>query len=363
MVEKAAEGAYIMTRDEAMQADVLALREKEHVRILSLETSCDETAAAVIEDGRSILSNIVFSQIDLHALYGGVVPEIASRAHVDACDRVIDEAVKAAGMTLEDVDALAVTYGPGLVGALLTGVSCMKGLSYALHKPLIPVHHIEGHISANFLTSPDLEPPFLCLVVSGGHSHLVNVPDYGTYELWGQTMDDAAGEAFDKAARVLGLPYPGGPRVDALAEEGNPHYLTLPHPHTDGRYDYSFSGMKTAFLNSVHHMEQMGEPLPKADLAASFREAVVSSLVEKAMLAAEDSGMKKMALAGGVSANRLLRRRMQEACDARGIALYMPQLNLCTDNGAMIGSAAYYRLKKGEVAKMTLNAIPSLRLV
>ena len=245
-----------MTRDEAMQQRVREIAAQESVRILALETSCDETAAAVIENGRTILSNIVFSQIDLHALYGGVVPEIASRAHVEACDRVVDEALAQAGMQLQDVDALAVTYGPGLVGALLTGVSCMKGLSYALNKPLIPVHHIEGHISANFLTSPELKPPFLCLVVSGGHSHLVEVPDYGVYRLLGQTMDDAAGEAFDKAARVLGLPYPGGPRMDKLAEEGDPHYLSLPHPHTEGRYDYSFSGMKTAFLNAVHHLEQ-----------------------------------------------------------------------------------------------------------
>ena len=352
-----------MTRDEAMQQRVREIAAQESVRILALETSCDETAAAVIENGRTILSNIVFSQIDLHALYGGVVPEIASRAHVEACDRVVDEALAQAGMQLQDVDALAGTYGPGLVGALLTGVSCMKGLSYALNKPLIPVHHIEGHISANFLTSPELKPPFLCLVVSGGHSHLVEVPDYGVYRLLGQTMDDAAGEAFDKAARVLGLPYPGGPRMDKLAEEGDPHYLSLPHPHTEGRYDYSFSGMKTAFLNAVHHLEQTGTELPRADLAASFREAVVSALVEKAALAMEDTGARIMAMAGGVSANRLLRQRMQETCDRLGVRLYMPRLDLCTDNGAMIGSAAYYQLLKGTVAPLTLNAMPALRLV
>ena len=341
---------------------VRLLREKEHVRILSLETSCDETAAAVIEDGRKILSNVVLSQIDLHALYGGVVPEIASRAHVEACDPVVDQAVREAGMTLEDVDALAVTYGPGLVGALLTGVSCMKGLAFSLDKPLIPVNHIEGHISANFLCHPDLEPPFLCLVVSGGHSHLVQVPEYGKYVLVGQTVDDAAGEAFDKAARVLSLPYPGGPRVDALAEEGNPHALPLPHPHVEGRYDYSFSGMKTAFLNAVNKREMKGEPLPKADLAASFRYAVVSSLVEKAVLAARETGSRIMAMAGGVSANRLLRREMQKACDQEHIRLYMPDIGLCTDNGAMIGSAAYYQLMKGETAELTLNAEPSLRI-
>lgn len=338
-------------------------KEQETVRILSLETSCDETAAAVVENGRIIRSNVVFSQIDLHALYGGVVPEIASRAHVEACDRVIDQALKEAGMGLDDIDALAVTYGPGLVGALLTGVSCMKGLAYALNKPLVPVNHIEGHVSANYLSSPELTPPFVCLVVSGGHSHLVNVEDYGVYKLLGQTMDDAAGEAFDKAARVLSLPYPGGPRIDALAEEGDPHAFALPKPHPDGRYDYSFSGLKTAFLNTAHRMEQKGEALPKADLAASFRWAVVSSLVEKAILAAKETHAPRLAMAGGVSANRLLRRMMAEACGKEGIPLYMPRLELCGDNGAMIGSAAYYRLLRGDTAQLSLNAVPSLRLV
>lgn len=352
-----------MNYEERMAEKALHLRESGRARILSLETSCDETAAAIIEDGRVIRANVVFSQIDLHALYGGVVPEIASRAHVEACDRVIDEALKEAGMTFDDIDALAVTYGPGLVGALLTGVSCMKGLSYALDKPLIPVNHIEGHVSANYLTHPDLTPPFVCLVVSGGHSHLVMVEDYGVYRLLGQTMDDAAGEAFDKAARVLSLPYPGGPRIDALAEEGDPHAFPLPHPHPDGKYDYSFSGLKTAFLNTAHRMEQNGQELPKADLAASFRYAVVSSLVDKALLAAQDTDARALAMAGGVSANRLLRRMMQEACDAAGIPLYMPRVSLCTDNGAMIGSAAFYRLMRGEIAPLTLNAVPSLRLV
>ena len=352
-----------MDFEEEVRQKAAALRTAGHARILSLETSCDETAAAIVEDGRVLRANVVFSQIDLHALYGGVVPEIASRAHVEACDRVIDEALRQAGMTFADIDALAVTMGPGLVGALLTGVSCMKGLSYALRKPLVGVNHIEGHISANYLTWPELEPPFLCLVVSGGHSHLLRVPAYGQYELLGQTIDDAAGEAFDKAARVLGLPYPGGPRIDALAEEGDPQALPLPVPHTAGPYDYSFSGVKTAFLNAVHRLEQRGEELPKADLAASFRQAVCGQLTEKAMQAVRDTGARAMALAGGVSANRLLRRLMTEACAEAGIPLYMPRLELCTDNGAMIGSAAFYRLMRGEIADLRLNAQPALRLV
>ena len=342
------------------------LRNKETVRILSLETSCDETAAAVIENGRKILSNVVFSQIDLHELYGGVVPEIASRAHMEACDRVVDQALREAGMSLQDVDALAVTKGPGLVGALLTGVNCMKGLAFAAGKPLVGVNHIEGHVSANYLSHPDLEPPFLCLVVSGGHSHLVEVSDYGTYHLLGQTVDDAAGEAFDKAARALGLPYPGGPRIDKLAEEGNPEAFTLPSPKTDGRYDYSFSGLKTAFMNTVHTLEQWGETLPKADLAASFRRAVCRELTNKARLLLEEhghEGYNGFALAGGVSANRELRRMSAAMCEDLKIPLFMPELHLCTDNGAMIGSAAYYRLKNGELAGLDLNAMPALRLV
>ena len=343
-----------------------ALKTQETVRILALETSCDETAAAVVENGRKILSNVVFSQIDLHELYGGVVPEIASRAHMEACDRVVDQALREAGLALEEIDALAVTKGPGLVGALLTGVNCMKGLAFAAEKPLVGVNHIEGHVSANYLCHPDLEPPFLCLVVSGGHSHLVEVSDYGTYRLLGQTVDDAAGEAFDKAARALGLPYPGGPRIDALAEEGNPEAFTLPSPKTDGRYDYSFSGLKTAFMNTVHTLEQRGEALPKADLAASFRRAVCRELTDKARLLIGDgtaSGLRGFALAGGVSANRELRRMAGEMCGELGIRLFMPEIGLCTDNGAMIGSAAYYRLMNGEIAGLDLNAMPALRLV
>ena len=342
------------------------LRTRGTARILALETSCDETAAAVIENGRKILSDVVFSQIDLHELYGGVVPEIASRAHMEACDRVVDQALKEAGLTLQEMDALAVTKGPGLVGALLTGVNCMKGLAFAAEKPLVGVNHIEGHVSANYLSHPELEPPFLCLVVSGGHSHLVEVADYGIYRPLGQTADDAAGEAFDKAARALGLPYPGGPRIDALAEEGNPEAFTLPSPKTEGRYDYSFSGLKTAFMNTVHTLEQRGGPLPKADLAASFRRAVCRELIGKARLLIEEhggDGYQGFALAGGVSANRELRRMAAEMCAELGMTLYMPEIRLCTDNGAMIGSAAFYRLMNGEVAGLELNAMPALRLV
>ena len=345
-----------------MQAKLDALRQKPAVRILAMESSCDETAAAIIENGRKIVSSVIFSQADTHALYGGVVPEIASRAHVDACDRVVDQALKEADMALSDVDALAVTYGPGLVGALLTGVNCMKGLSYTSRIPLVPVNHIEGHVSANFLTTPDLEPPFLCLVVSGGHSHIVRVNDYADYTLLGQTVDDAAGEAFDKAARVLGLNYPGGPLLSRLAEGGNAHFLTLPHPHPDGKYDFSFSGLKTAFLNACHKMEQKGEELPRADLAASFEQAVVDTLCEKTSLAMADFGLSTLCIAGGVSANRRLRQQLTELSRKQGFRLCMPELWLCTDNAAMIGSAAYYRLRKGELAPLELNAVPALSL-
>ena len=352
-----------MTYEAACREKAGLLKAKETVRILALETSCDETAAAIVENGRTIISNVVFSQIDLHALYGGVVPEIASRAHVEACDRVIDQALTQAGMTLSAIDALAVTCGPGLVGALLTGVNCMKGLAYAVGLPLIPVNHIEGHVSANYLSHPNLTPPFLCLVVSGGHSHLIQVKGYGEYHLLGQTQDDAAGEAFDKAARVLDLPYPGGPRLDALAEDGDPTAFPLPRPRPEGRYDYSFSGLKTAFINEAHKLTQQGKPLKKADMAAAFRMAVVSSLCEKALLAAKETKAPALALAGGVSANSLLRRMMQEQCDSAGIPLYMPRLSLCTDNAAMIAAAAYYRLMRGEIAGLSLNAQPALRLV
>ena len=351
-----------MNTQAEMIAKAMTLRGKASIRILALESSCDETAAAVVENGREVLSSVIFSQADLHALYGGVVPEIASRAHVDACDRVIDQALREAGMRLCDADACAVTYGPGLVGALLTGVSCMKGLCYTARLPLVPVNHIEGHVSANYLSTPSLTPPFLCLVVSGGHSHLVRVNGYGDYTLLGQTVDDAAGEVFDKAARLLGLPYPGGPLLSKLAEGGDDASIPLPRPSPEGRYDYSFSGLKTAFGNACRKIEQKGELLPKANLAASFEKAVVDSLCAKAELAVKESGLNTLCLAGGVSANSRLRAQMAKLAKKHGFTLCMPDLWLCTDNAAMIGSAAYYHLQKGEIADLTLNADPALRL-
>ena len=340
-----------------------ALRAAGHATILAIESSCDETAAAVVRDGREVFSSVIASQIALHAIYGGVVPEIASRKHVESVDPVVDQALTQAGMRLQDVDAVAVTYGPGLVGALLVGVSAAKALAFAADKPLIPVNHIEGHVSANYIAHPDLRPPFVCLVASGGHSHIVRVEDYGVYTLLGQTQDDAAGEAFDKAARVLGLPYPGGPLLDKLSHEGDPNALKLPHVATRGRYDYSFSGLKTALINQVHKLRQAGRDIPAADIAASFQQAVVEELAEKAILAARDTGARTLALAGGVAANSGLRATLSARCQKAGIDLRMPPPVLCTDNAAMIGSAAYYRLMRGELATLSLNAEPSLKLV
>ena len=351
-----------MQTQQEMEKKLEALQSKASVRILAMESSCDETAAAIVENGRRIISSVIFSQVDTHALYGGVVPEIASRAHMDACDRVIDQALKEAGMALSDVDALAVTYGPGLVGALLTGVNCMKGLSYTTRLPLIPVNHIEGHVSANFLTTPDLEPPFLCLVVSGGHSHLTRVNAYGDYTCLARRWTTPRARPSTGRARA-GAELPR--RAAAFQTgRGRGRYLPSPAPSSSGRaVRFSFSGLKTAFLNACHKMEQKGEALPRADLAASFERAVVDTLCERAMLALEDSGLDTLCLAGGVSANRRLRAQMTALAAKRGFRLCMPELWLCTDNAAMIGSAAYYRLKKGELAPLELNAVPSLELV
>ena len=352
-----------MRYEHRAAARAASLREAGHATILAIESSCDETAAAVVRDGREVVSSVIASQIPLHAMYGGVVPEIASRKHVESVDPVVEEALTRAGMALCDVDAVAVTYGPGLVGALLIGVSAAKALAYAADKPLVPVNHIEGHVSANYIAHKELEPPFVCLVASGGHSHIVRVEDYGVYTLLGQTMDDAAGEAFDKAARVLGLPYPGGPLLDRLSREGDPHALRLPHVKTPGRYDYSFSGLKTALINAVHKLRQNGQDVPAADIAASFQHAVVELLTDRAVRAARDTGAKTLALAGGVASNSGLRSAMNDACQRAGIRLVMPPPVLCTDNAAMIGSAGFYRLMKGEVAGLDLNACPSLHLV
>ena len=307
-------------------------------------------------------ANAIATQIDVHALYGGVVPEIASRMHVEAIDPLLDEALRQAGLTLDEIDAVAVTYGPGLVGALLTGVSWAKGLAYAAEKPLIPVNHIEGHVSANYVAHPDLEPPFVCLVASGGHSHIVSVNHYGSYELLGGTTDDAAGEAFDKVARVLNIPYPGGPLLDRLADEGDDHAYKFPRPHTEGKYDFSFSGLKTAVINQAHHLRQQGVEINAKDWAASFRRSVVDLLVDKTLSAALDTGAKRVAVAGGVAANSLLRAELARRGEKAGLQVFIPPKRLCTDNAVMIGSAGFYRLMAGELAALDLNALPSLNM-
>ncbi|MDY3919746.1 MAG: tRNA (adenosine(37)-N6)-threonylcarbamoyltransferase complex transferase subunit TsaD [Candidatus Limivivens sp.] len=339
------------------------MEEKKEIKILAIESSCDETAAAVVVNGRKVLSNIIFSQIDLHKLYGGVVPEIASRKHIEKINQVITEALETAGVTLQDLDAIAVTYGPGLVGALLVGVAEAKAISFASGVPLIGVHHIEGHISANYIENPDLEPPFACLVVSGGHTHLVLVKDYGEYEILGRTRDDAAGEAFDKVARAIGLGYPGGPKIDRLSNEGNPDAISFPRGHVGGsEYDFSFSGLKSAVLNYLNSCKMKGEVVPTADVAASFQKAVIDVLVGHAMHACQEYGFRKFAIAGGVASNVHLRAAMEEACRKRGIAFYHPSPILCTDNAAMIGAAAYYEYRKGTRSGMDLNAVPNLKL-
>lgn len=333
------------------------------MKILAIESSCDETAAAVVENGRTVLSNVISSQIDIHTLYGGVVPEIASRKHMERINYVVGQALNEAGTELKDMDAVAVTYGPGLVGALLVGVAHAKALAYAAGLPLIGIHHIEGHISANYIENPELEPPFLCLVVSGGHTHLVRVADYGVYEILGKTHDDAAGEAFDKVARAIGLGYPGGPKIDRLSKEGNPRAIAFPKGQiADSPYDFSFSGVKSAVLNYLNQSAMQGTEINAADVAASFQQSVVDVLVEKTMAAVKDTGAKKLALAGGVASNSAIRAGMKEACKKAGVALFCPSPVLCTDNAAMIGAAAYYEFQKGVRHGLDLNAVPNLRL-
>lgn len=333
------------------------------ILILGIESSCDETAAAVVRSGREVLSSIINSQIDIHKRYGGVVPEIASRCHIEAVNSVIDEALEKAGVTFDDIDAIAVTYGPGLVGALLVGVSTAKALAYALKKPLINVNHIKGHICANYAAHPELEPPFTCLVASGGHSHIVYAKDYMDYEIMGMTRDDAAGEAFDKIARVLGLGYPGGPKIDALAKEGNPHAVEFPRVKMKGdSLDFSFSGVKTAVINHIHKLDQKHEEYSRADIAASFQNAVTDALCEHTVEAALRKNSKTIVLAGGVASNSALRAKMAAMAGEKGISVLCPPPVLCTDNAAMIAAAGYFEYICGTRADMRLNADPSLPL-
>lgn len=336
---------------------------KKDILILAIESSCDETAAAVVKNGRTVLSNIISSQIALHTLYGGVVPEIASRKHIEKINQVIEAALSEAGVTLDEIDAVGVTYGPGLVGALLVGVAEAKAIAYAAGKPLIGVHHIEGHIAANFIENKELEPPFFALVVSGGHTHLVRVKDYGQFDIIGRTRDDAAGEAFDKVARAIGLGYPGGPKIDKAAKAGNPEAITFPRAHVEAApYDFSFSGVKSAVLNYINGCQMKGEEYNQADIAASFQKAVTDVLVEKAMQAVKEYRVDKFAIAGGVASNSALRAAMKKACKDRGVDFYYPSPVYCTDNAAMIGAAAYYEYKNGTRHGWDLNAVPNLKL-
>lgn len=335
------------------------------IKILAIESSCDETAAAVVVDGREVLSNVIASQISTHKKFGGVVPEVASRMHIEVVSAVVDEALSKAGITFEDIDAVGVTYGPGLVGALLVGLQYAKGLAYALNKPLIGVNHIEGHISANFIQHKDLKPPFICLVVSGGHTFIVYMNDYGQYEVMGQTRDDAAGEAFDKVARAIGLGYPGGPKIDKLSKEGNENAIKFPRAnfHDKNCLDFSFSGIKSAVLNYLNKAKMKNEEINNADIAASFQKAVIDVLVDNAIKACEMKKVDKIAIAGGVAANSSLRKAMIKAGEEKGIEVLFPDLILCTDNAAMIGSAAYYEFIKGNTASLELNAVPNLKLL
>ena len=333
------------------------------IKILAIESSCDETAAAVVVNGRDVRSNVISSQIALHTLYGGVVPEIASRKHIEKINQVIEQALSDASVTLDDIDAIGVTYGPGLVGALLVGVAEAKAISYAKNIPLVGVHHIEGHISANYIENKELEPPFLCLVVSGGHTHLVKVLDYGKYEILGRTRDEAAGEAFDKVARAIGLGYPGGPKIEKVSHEGNPYAMEFPRAKIeDGPYDFSFSGLKSAVLNYINGCNMKGIEVVQADVAASFQKAVTDVLVGNAMKAIDEFKMDKFAIAGGVASNGTLREAMREACEKKGVKFYHPSPIFCTDNAAMIGVAAYYDFLAGKRDGLDLNAIPNLKL-
>lgn len=333
------------------------------MKILGIESSCDETAASVVEDGRTVLSNIVASQVEEHKIYGGVVPEIASRRHTEAISGVVRAALGDAGCTIRDIDAVAVTYAPGLIGALLVGVNFAKGLSYSSERPLVPVHHLRSHIASNYISHPDLKPPFLCLVVSGGHSHIIEVKDYTDFKIIGYTHDDAAGEAMDKAARAMGLPYPGGLNLDKAAANGDPKAFKLPHPRVDGApYDFSFSGLKTAVLNIINSLKQKGEEVNVPDLGASYINAVVDCLCDNTQKAAENLGYKKIVLAGGVSANSVLRRRMTELCQKKNWSLYYPELKYCGDNGAMVAAQGYYEFVGGNTASLDLNAVASLSI-
>lgn len=333
------------------------------MKILAIESSCDDTAAAVVEDGRNMISSVVASQIERHVIFGGVVPEIASRMHCECISQTVSNALDQARCRISDIDAIAVTYAPGLIGSLLVGVSFAKGLSWAAKKPLVPVHHLRGHIAANYIAHQELEPPFLCLVVSGGHSHIVEVLDYTKLNVIGRTRDDAAGEAFDKTARTMGLPYPGGVHLDKLAENGDPKAYSFPKPKVDGSpYDFSFSGLKTAVINQIHNMEQKGVQYSREDMAASIRKSVVDILTERFMLAASDLGYKKLAIAGGVSANKGLRSRMERLCHDTGRELYIPPLSLCGDNAAMIGAQGYYEYMAGNMADLRLNARASMEI-
>lgn len=336
---------------------------KEEVKILAIESSCDETAAAVVVNGREVRSNVISSQIALHTLYGGVVPEIASRKHIEKINQVITQALEDADTTLEEIDAIGVTYGPGLVGALLVGVAEAKAIAYAAKKPLVGVHHIEGHICANYIENKELEPPFLCLVASGGHTHLVKVADYGKYEIIGRTRDDAAGEAFDKVARAIGLGYPGGPKIEKKAKEGNDKAIVFPKAKVaENLYDFSFSGLKSAVLNYINGCKMKRQEINEADIAASFQKAVIDVLVEHAVHAAKEYRIDKFAIAGGVASNQTLREAMEKACKERGIQFYHPSPIFCTDNAAMIGSAAYYEYLQGRRDGWDLNAVPNLKL-